>query len=557
MEITITLPSSARKSGKTETVGLVISWEVLASRPMRPRDWTRQEINSARDKFASVKDSLDDGEEFTIAHANDLGSSLTHAIRAWCRTHLRCKDAMVDDCSYVQALCEKSPESLLKLTCRARMETSRLGFESGAASTRRVIEAVQTAVDALLEAASSPPRNRRRFPARLKAGRSKNLRKPRVRPGSWIHTGRYRPAVVLEVKPDPPHTMKLSWGDEVEDFQPHVNDWKSVRKRKRMPSLKDVFSPGDWIRHPRDGHGQVVEVRNSVMDVRYRKRGMATVVPNAALREFEKVDDPGPEDTRPAAERFPPGTRIEVYIYGQGVVLESDERVTTIDGKAVETITVLFSDRVDLVPVMTTDEGPVIWKPDRTPLDLGSPFGRRWAWWWRHRNLSGETVCACCGYPNFGSGLASCAGSRDCEYSSRDCIICGFPDFATGFENDGEPCVFYAEGCWRHRDAWFFPDPDDESEHMSDELSDRHWEDFGYSILQARRNYENSGTIFRPGDSGALRLKAAEGLRQELVRVLERTMADPSGWRGGDEKVVEELRRRILSELNAAPPGGT
>ena len=425
-----------------------------------------------------------------------------------------------------------------------------MGTESGSASTGKTIKAVQAAVGALLEAASSRPRNRRRFPARLLRYRPfRDPRRPRVRPGSWIDTGRYRPAIVLNMDPDPPHRMKISYGDDVEDFLPHISNWKSVRKRKRVPSLKDVFSPGDWIRHPYSGYGQVLEVRNSVLEVRYRKSGISTVAPDATLSRFEKVDDPGPEDTRPVAERFPPGTWIELCGSGLGVVLGYEGEVVTTDGETIETIAVLFSRSVDSVVARRTGEGPTIMKPDRKPLDLGSPWGRRWVWWWRHWDLCGEPVCACCGYPNLRPGHGG-------YFRSKDCIICGFPDFGTGFEINSEPRVFFAKGCRRHRNAWSFPNPyDDEVELTPDEPSDREWDVFGFSILEAQRNFESSGSMYRPQDANALPLEMTAGQRRELVQTLERTMAVPSGWHGGNEKVVEKLKRKILSQLETTPPG--
>ncbi len=113
----------------------------------------------------------------------------------------------------------------------------------------------------------------------------------------------------------------------------------------------------------------------------------------------------------------------------------------------------------------------------------------------------------------------------------------------------------FAEGCWRHRNAWSFPDPyDDEAELTPDEPSDQEWEVFGYSILEAQRNFESSGSMYRPQDANALPSEKTAVLRRELVQVMERTMADPSGWHGGDEKVVEELRQKILSKLEMALP---
>ncbi|MCY4489765.1 MAG: hypothetical protein OXF11_22030 [Deltaproteobacteria bacterium] len=80
-----------------------------------------------------------------------------------------------------------------------------------------------------------------------------------MKPGSWVDTGRYRPGFILEMMPDPLHIMKLSYGAVIdEDFRPYIANWRPVRKRKRIPSLKDVFSDGDWIRHPYSGYGRIL-----------------------------------------------------------------------------------------------------------------------------------------------------------------------------------------------------------------------------------------------------------------------------------------------------------
>ena len=357
-----------------------------------------------------------------------------------------------------------------------------------------------------------------------------------MRPGSWIDTGRYRPAVVLEVMPDPPHVMKLSYGDEIdEDFRPHISNWKPVRKRKRIPSLKDVFSPGDWIRHPRSGYGRVLAVRESTMDVDYRGR-VAKVVPEAGLSRWEKVDGPGPEDCRPLEERLPPGTWIETDASGEGVVLAVEDDV----------LAVLFGHGVaHVIEPGPGDDGPVIWKLDRMALDLHSPWGRRWAWWWLHRDIFGVPACACCGYLNFGQR----AGNHfELEFEAKECIICGYPDFGTGFEDEDVPCVFRVDGVWLHHDEWNFPEPD-EPEAVAVAPSEREWEVAGYSLSEARRNYETRGVMFRPGDPGAETWEKVTALRRTLTRLLERRMAEPSRWKEEDGTAVEQAKQKILAEI--------
>ena len=210
------------------------------------REWTLWEIGQSRHMLAISADVSDDGEEFSIRRGLDLESALTHAVRAWCRTHLRCKDAKSGNDIYFQALNAKAPEELVHAVTHARFAIYRRLQRRPGILTPEVVASVRGAVEALLDAASRPPRNRLRFPAHLRLIRT--LRKPRVKPGSWIETGRYRPALVLEIMPEPPHTMKLSYGDEIDqDFRPHIEPWWSIRRPNRVHSLKDVFSPGQMV----------------------------------------------------------------------------------------------------------------------------------------------------------------------------------------------------------------------------------------------------------------------------------------------------------------------
>ena len=507
------------------------SWKVVATGPMTSRDRTRQETRDARDSLALVIGSLGDGVEFAAEHAHELENAITHAVKAWCWSHLRDIDKTVDDYAYRQAFDEKAPDDLRKARIAAWRAIDKLP-ETRGTSTEEAVTAAGAAVDKFLKAVARPPRNRRRFPAHLRRfPLRREPRKPRVRPGSWIDTGRYRPAVVLEVMPDPPHVMKLSYGNETdEDFLPHIANWKSVRKRKRRPSLKDVFSPGDWIRHPHSGYGRVLAVRNSTMDVDYRGR-VATVVPEARLSRWEKVDDPGPEDRRPVGERLPPGTWIETDSSGQGVVL-------AVEG---DVLAVLFRYGVaHVIEPGRGDDGPVIWKLDRMALDLHSSWGRRWAWWWLHRDIFGVPACACCGYPNLAGG-----GSY---FAAGECVICGYPDFGTGFEDEDVPRVLHAGGCWRHHNAWDFPEQD-EPEAAPAEPSEREWEVSGYSVSEARRNYETRGVMFRPGDPDAGSSVGVAALRRALTRLLEKRMAEPSRWKEEDGRAVEQAKRNILAEI--------
>lgn len=539
-EFEIAIPVEGTGGGEDKTVRVGISWKVSRTRLMNAREKTLWEIDRAQHEMAIVRASLNENqEEMTVRQVDGLHRALLHACWAWCRTHLRCKDARQDNEAVYSAFFLKAPEDLRQAFGEAFAMTGWNSFAAPWASTAEVMAAVQSAVDALLEAASNPPRNRRRFPASFRTNRP--IRMPRVGPGSMIDTGRYRPAVVLETTPDPPHVMKLSYGDEVdEDFRPHISNWKSVRKRKRLPSLKDVFSPGDWIRHPYSGFGRVVEVRNSTMDVDYRGRA-ATVAPPADLSRLEKVDDPGPEDSSPVAERFPPGTWIEQDSFGQGVVLAVEDDV----------LSVLFNDQVIRIFEPGDREGPVIWRLDREPLDLCTPWGRRWVWWWQHTDICPETVCPCCGYPNFGSG------GRSVE--PRECIICGYPDFGSGIECDDEPLVVRDGIWWEHIDDYYHTEPE-ESEPTFVGPTRRDWETSGYSLREARRNFEDTGSMFRPGDDDALAFGKSANLRRSLVGLLEETMAEPARWNAGIGESVERVKQKLLKGRKkgpAAPPNGS
>lgn len=362
----IRLPAELTTSGKEETVETSFRWRAQATRPASTRERNKQEIAYARSCLDRVAIRLDGGKAFSERDFLDIERGLTSALRAWCWTNLRSKNARTDNDSIYLAFMEKGPDDLLLLGAEALTAMRRLGV--GESSPADALMAVRAFVEPLLQAASHPPRNRRRFPAHLTSFRP--VRRPRVRPGSWIDTGRYRPAQVLEVMPEPPHTMKLSYGDEIdEDFRPHITEWKTVRKPTRVPSLKDVFSPGDWIRHSYSGHGRVLAVRNSKMDVDYRGE-KATLVPDVNLSKIQKVDGPEPDDPRPSAERFLPGTWIEQDVFGQGVVLNIEDDVAVLGEKRTTSVLNVFFVYRGVIGISADDEGPSIRKLEREPLDL-------------------------------------------------------------------------------------------------------------------------------------------------------------------------------------------
>lgn len=494
-EFDVTLPADRTKSGEEETVRIGFRWKVSATRPPTARERPGLAADEARRKLAILADTPTNENGIYvewIEQVDQLESALALAIESWCRSQLRDADSCLGSTStFLQAFGEKAPDDLRVTASSAR--TAIREYVTHRIPMQESLAAVQAAVDVLLAAAARRPRSRRRFPAHLRSRRSP--RKLRVRPGSWIDTGRYRPAVILEMMPDPPNIMKLSYGDEIdEEFRPHIWPWRSVRKRRRVPSLKDVFSPGDWIRNPRKGYGRVLAVRNSSMRVDFRGRE-ATCIPDAILSRHEKIDEPAPEELLPADGRFPPGTWIEYDTRDEGVVL-------AVEGDLLKVLLRYGGSVRDFFASGPGVDGPVR-KMDIPALDLKSSFGRRWSWWWLHEDIFREPVCACCGYPNFGQDDPEVPGYRDC-------LICGHLNFDSGLEDDDVPVGLRGDDCQQHRNAWDYTDTDE---------SDA-----------------------RPGD-------AVTDLRRSLVRLLEKRRVEPSSWCEEEAKAVEGIRREILARL--------
>lgn len=500
-EVEVTLPANATKSGKAEKVTIGFTWKVEPAKPTTARGWTRWEMDCARNSLDRGSRTSKGSRGFTALNAYDLDSALRHAVRAWCRTHLR-GEATSDQNNY-HAFLDKAPSRLRQNVLKARIALR--GLDQAATTTPTdAIATVRSAVESLLNTASHPPRNRRRFPAQLRAGRP--LHKPGVKPGGWIDTGRYRPAQVLAVMDRPPHIMTLSYGDEVDrDFRPHVSDWKTVRVCKQPPSLKEIFSPGEWIRHLRSGYGRVLVVRDSTMDVAFRNREEA-LVPDAALSGIKKVEGQEPEDKRPLSERFPPGTWIERGSSGPGIVIAVTEDSLTVR---------LFHGITTFVGL---DKDPVIWKLDRPPLDLTLLRERRRVWFWQNNErCRGRRPCPCCGYPNLGIG-------DDFDLEPVQCIICGWTN-----EWDGEDAADVVRPV---------PDPEDPL--------DWEWPNGGYSLTEARRNFEERGVMFRRGDARAKPFAKVAALRGRLRQLLDEIMTDAPKGRAENGSSVEQMREAII-----------
>lgn len=497
----VTLPASRTASGKDEEVELGFRWNVEATKPMTTRGWTQWEIDCARRSLDRACRASNGSQGFTTLNAHDLDSALRHAVCAWCRTHLR--GGATSDQDNHRAFLDKAPDRLKKDVLRAK--TALYSLNWNIVQPAEAIAAIRTAVESLLNAASHPPKNRRRFPARLRAGRP--LLRPRVKPGGWIDTGRYRPAQVLTVKDHPPHTMTISYGDEIDhDFRPHVSDWRTVRMRKRPPSLKEKFSLGQWIRHAWSGYGRVVAVRDSTMDVAFCNRE-EKLVPDSVLSGIETVEGPEPEDKRPLSERFPPGTWIKRGSSDPGVVIAVTEDSLTV---------LLFRGIMTFVGL---DKNPVVWKLDRPPLDLTLPREQRRLWCWQNGDICrGHRPCPCCGYPNLGIG-------DDIELEPVQCIICGWIN-----EWDGEEDADVVSP---------IPDPRNPL--------DWEWPNWGYSLNEARRNFEERGVMFCCGDSRAEPIAKVAALRRRLRRHLDEIMTGTSEGHDENWSVAERLREAIVS----------
>ena len=90
------------ESGKEETLRFGFRWKVTARGPMTTRDWTRWEIERARELLDRAARALDGrGEDSTVLELEDLGDAVTHAVWAWCRTHLRPASAVQDEFSVI------------------------------------------------------------------------------------------------------------------------------------------------------------------------------------------------------------------------------------------------------------------------------------------------------------------------------------------------------------------------------------------------------------------------------------------------------------------------
>lgn len=500
-DVTVSLSADKTESGEEETGTLTFEWRVLKCKPMTARAWTKWEIECARNHLERAARGLRNKNRLGAVNIQNLELALLHAITAWCRTHLRGKGGAFS--ADVEAFMEKAPSSLQRIERVARV--AKRAFKQGTGSPEEAVALTQIAVEALLDAASNPPKSRRRYPARLVV--PSRLSRPRVRPGGWIDTGRYRPAQVLSVAVDPPHMMSITYGDEiVEDSRPHVSDWKTVRRPRKLVSLSEVFAPGDWVRSHRLGYGRVLSVSNTRLEVKF-KVGSRTLTPSPKLEGLEKVSSPPAEDTRVDAERYLPGTWIERAGMGPVVVVQFEENL----------LKVFRDDR--LWEIVISDE-PVIWVLDRPKMDMSIPRVRRHLWCLSHgRGLSGGKPCPCCGYVNL--GVADEFGVEPVQ-----CIICGWTDDGRG-DDDADEVT--AE-----------PDPNDPL--------DWNWPNVGYSLSQARQNFEATGLMFREGDEGRVRFIEALTARSSIRRILNESFEQARCPTNSEWRAILDLRAEVMFE---------
>jgi hypothetical protein len=104
------------------------------------------------------------------------------------------------------------------------------------------------------------------------------------------------------------------------------------------------------------------------------------------------------------------------------------------------------------------------------------------------------------------------------------CILCGWAD-----EWDGE------EDADEVRPG---PDPEDPL--------DWEWPNRGYSLTGARRNFEERGVMFGPGDLREQPFAATDPMRRQLKELFDTVMADESDRHGEEWAVIEWLRCAII-----------
>ena len=329
-----------------------------------------------------------------------------------------------------------------------------------------------------------------------------------------------------------PFGLHLSYGDEEdEEFVPCQSHWRPVSPPDTLKSLREIFSAEDWVRHERLGDVRVVEVFNTsvVLDLSGQH---VKLIPYFACITISRIDEPAPTDSRPVAERFPPGTWVLVGGMGEGIVLDAEE--DTIAGKPAEVLTVLRHGRaasrykaIEPRSRRISKEWNyefVVWRLQRPRFDFSASWHRRARLFWLLHAGSGYhpdagAPCPCCGYPNTGQG--------DFEIYVNRCILCGWVD-----------------------DDWSESEADNVRPLVEPCFPEGRKTNGGYSLTEARHNFVARGHMFHP-DNPAADVMEEQAPERESLRRLFDGLLEASEYAGDLWLDIHDLGMELGEHLEA------
>ena len=462
--------------------------------------WNAWHIRNVERALSVATHSLECDARAEYGRFHILRDAMDHAFIAWYLANIKFDEWIFLDLStfYVSAP-EKLAEKVELAAHFLRPLGERIGEEHPDA-----IDTVRGAAMALIESARHPPANRKEPPKNLPHSYIASDVPGQFKVGSWIHTGRYRPARIVAVQCHSPFGLHLSYGDEEdEEFVPSQSQWRHVSPPDTLKSLRQVFSAGDWVRHERLGDVRVVEVFNTsvVLDVSGRH---VKLIPYFACLTISRTDEPAPTDGRPITERFPLGTWVLVGEVGEGVVLDAEE--DTIAGKPAEMLTVLRHDdavsRYKIIEPRSRriskewNSEVVAWRLPCPRFDFSPSWHRRARLFWLLHVRGGYhpdagTPCTCCGYPNI-------AESEFISVFVNRCILCG-----------------WSSDCWSESEA------DDERPLVEPCFPEGRKTNGGYSLTEARHNFVAHGHMFRPDDPATEVMEELASERESLRRLFD------------------------------------
>ena len=462
-------------------------------------DWLdARNIRNVEDALSAARHSLECDASAEWGRHDTLRNAMDHTLMAWCLANSELDESIYLNLSafYVTA-----PEALAeKVELAAHLLWS---LRERIVDHPDAIEAVRVAASSLIDSACHPPANRRRLPKNLLCSYIASDVPGQFKVGTWIHTGRYRPARIVAVQCHSPFVLHLSYGDEEdEEFVSCSSHWRPVSPPDTLKSLRQVFSAGDWVRHERLGDVRIVEVFNTsvLLDLSGRH---VKLIPHFARLTISRIDEPAPTDSRPVTERFPPGTWVFVGGVGEGVVLDAEEE--TMFGKPAEVLTVLGHDRavsryqaIEPRSRRISKEWSyefVVWRLPRPRFDFSPSWHHRARLFWlldaRNRyDPDAGAPCPCCGYPYPGQG--------DFDMYVYRCILCGWID-----------------------DGWSEAEADDVRPLNEPCFPEGRKTNGGYSLTEARCNFIAHGHMFRPGDPAAEVMEEQAPERESLRRLLD------------------------------------